>query len=353
MMLVQLAVIYGTTGLVKTGIAWRDGTALYYASSLAHFYRFPEQVTLASYLQGLHILPALTWLTRVWEVGFPLALLGVLLRAYERARADHTWPSLPRWRRFSSYALIVALAWIASYIAGLATLYYFPRHFPGLSPEQAGGLAQALTFTIPLVLVGLYMWLRRFDRVRACICNVLLGKRLWLGLGLAFHLGIELMLNVGLFVQVMVVPYVIWLRPSELDRGWRFWVSQPYRPGEGTRPSRAGIGHLLRPLDRLRFRKQPPNVTVCHPPNGVRQVALLRCWDLGHCLVFKTQTDAGVTVLVDNQPVPDNHAALALCRVFPAWMWLAWLARWSILRGPCQRLAHRVLDLGRSDVSPT
>ncbi|MGB1014974.1 MAG: hypothetical protein ACPG4T_12630, partial [Nannocystaceae bacterium] len=74
MMLVQLAVIYGTTGLVKTGIAWRDGTALYYASSLAHFYRFPEQVTLASYLQGLHILPALTWLTRIWEVGFPLAL---------------------------------------------------------------------------------------------------------------------------------------------------------------------------------------------------------------------------------------------------------------------------------------
>ena len=67
-MMLQLAIIYCTTGLLKTGASWRDGTALYYATSLEHFFRAPEQIVVVTWLQRLWILPIGSRLTLLWEM---------------------------------------------------------------------------------------------------------------------------------------------------------------------------------------------------------------------------------------------------------------------------------------------
>ncbi len=353
MMLVQLTVIYVTTGAVKTGIAWRDGTALYYSTSLAHFYRFPEQVTVVSYLQGIGLLPLMTWLVRLWEVGFVLALVGVVLRGYERAQAHQQWPQLARWRRMIGYTLNVVMLWATSYLAGLCVLYYFPERF-ALAPKQAGTLIQGLVFCLPIAVVLGYRFLRHHQGFRAFICNVLLGRRLWLGLGLAFHFGIEVLLNVGLFVQVMIAPYAVWLRPQELVGGFRWLASSPLAPGDGRRPKRTGAGQLLRPLDRLRFRRPLPAVTIVHPNNAqaVRQAAYLRTWDAGEVLRFRgEQKLESLHAQVDGQQAPLPSVALTLCRLFPLWMWLPALARVPGCRQVCHRLATWVVTPPKLDIA--
>ncbi len=345
MMLIQLTVIYATTGWVKTGVAWREGTALYYATSLAHFYRFPEQVTLVSYLQGLYILPVMTWIVHLWEAWFVLALVGVMLRAYERERMGGMWLAPPRWRQLVGYTLTLVILWACSYLAGLSVMYYFPERLPTMSAEQAGTLIQGLVFTLPIAAALGYRYLRRFAWVRHIVCNILLGRRLWLGLGVAFHLGIEVLINVGLFVQVMLAPYVVWLRPDELRAGFAYLVSRPLRPGEGPRPQRTGGWVVLRPYDRLRYRNLPA-VTVLHLADGqsLRNVAHLRCWDVAECVDYEVDEQAGTGLTVrDGDRIYNNaSAALVLCQVFPLWMWLMWLAKVPGLRGVAETVAARV-----------
>lgn len=65
----QIAVVYTTTGLLKTGASWqRDGTALYYA--LANPYN--RHVDLSAWIAPLQpwLLRPMTWAVLVWEVAF-------------------------------------------------------------------------------------------------------------------------------------------------------------------------------------------------------------------------------------------------------------------------------------------
>ena len=52
-----------------------------------------------------------------------------------------------------------------------------------------------------------------------------MGKKLWIGLGLLFHAMIDLFMNVGTFVQVMIAPYWVWLMGKDIDHLWRliYW----------------------------------------------------------------------------------------------------------------------------------
>lgn len=69
MIQLQMAVVYVSTGLLKTGETWRtDGTALYYALANPYNRHFVMPHVLAA-LQPWVLRP-LTWLVLVWEVGF-------------------------------------------------------------------------------------------------------------------------------------------------------------------------------------------------------------------------------------------------------------------------------------------
>ena len=330
-MMLQLAIIYCATGALKSGHTWMDGTALFFALNLDHFYRHPAQIQLVTFLQSIWALPLATWITRIWETAFPLALLGAGLRAFERERADGSWPVAPRWRRLPSYLLLAALFVASGYVAALVALYFYD---PSLGPwpinkEQASILIGSLSVVAPAVMLGLYLALRRWrPRWHALVLDWLLGKRLWLGIGIVMHLVIDLLMNVGTFVQVMLAVYIPWLSGAEIERGWKTLMSRPQSPAERPRRGKRWQTVLLAPIDRLRHRVPRPAYRIVHNPDleSVRRAALLRLWDLGERLEFTADPAVASRQLCvevpDHGRRRDAEAGRALVAVLPGFWWM-------------------------------
>ena len=301
LMMIQLALIYFLNGWHKTGPGWRDGTALYYALNLDHFYRVPAQ-GVVTWLQYVGVLPLLTWLTRAWELCFPLALLGVALRGYEADRQAGRWPAAEAPRRIASWLVLGAAA-----VAAAASMR-----------EPLAGLAAAMAL---LGLVLLYPVVRaRAPGVLRVLLEWVLGKRVWLTFGVALHLGIDLGMNIGTFPQVMMAVYLAWLTGPDVDRFWRF---------------------LLRAA---------PAVTVRYHPDeaSVRQAALLRLREHAPRIDFVADPSLEPRTLAvsganDREHLRGPEAALALAPLFPALWWLRPLARIPAMRARVGRLALRRL----------
>jgi hypothetical protein len=273
LMMMQLAIIYCATGALKSGHTWLDGSALFFALNLDHFYRHPAQIHLVTFLQMIWVLPFATWITRIWETAFPVALLGAAVNAFERDKQAGVWPEAPRWRRFVSYACVAGVFVCLAFVAGLTGMYFYdPAYGPWkINKAQAGVLFGVLGVAIPAVALGIYLALRRYKpRIHRFVLQWLLGKRMWLAVGLIMHIGIDLFMNVGTFVQVMIAVYVAWLSGPELDAIWHWLVSKPQPPGAGTRPLRAKRWQavLLAPIDRLRYRRPPRRTSSSTTPTS-------------------------------------------------------------------------------------
>lgn len=351
LMMLQLAIIYCATGALKSGLTWFDGTALFYALSLDHFYRHPVQIQVATFLHRIGFLPLATWITRTWETLFPLALLAAGLRAFERDLSAGTWPYAQVWRRRLSHALVVVVIVALAVVVGLTAYYYYrPEDGPlPVTREQAGALVLAGALATPALLTGLYLWLRaRRPRAHAWALRWLGGKRLWLSIGLVMHLVIDVAMNVGTFVQVMIAVYIPWLSGAELDAIWRTLMSRPLAEGEGSRPRRtpAWRAALSRPYDRLRYRGPRAAYVIHHAADdeSVRRVALLRCWDLGARLRFETDPAAAagslqVTVPGETARRTGVAAGAALVPILPG-LW--WCYPWCLAPG-LRTLAGRIV----------
>lgn len=342
LMILQLTVIYTATGLLKNGGTWWGGTALYYALNLDHFYRVPTtDLTAALHYSGFS--QASTHLVHWWEMLFPLAPIGLALQRFEHARRKGTWPRAPRWRRLLSYGLFFQLWLVVAFVTGLAASYYYKGKYIGLredliSQTQAGWISAAIVAFIPVFCLGVYFGLRRLrPRGFAILLNWGLGKRLWLGIGFTFHALIEIAMNVGTFVQVMVSTYPAWLRGHEVDGFWRYLQSEPARPGEHGRPTlttKRRLGRrLISVVHRLKYRMPAPKYVVEHGPDeaSIRRAALLRCWDLGHRLEFHLADgipteQLRIRVPGESETRSGAAAAAALSRVMPG-LWLLWPLR--------------------------
>ncbi|WP_157595981.1 HTTM domain-containing protein [Plesiocystis pacifica] len=294
--MIQLAAIYSSTGLLKSGKTWADGTALYYALNLDHFYRFPNHL-MNAWMTKLYITRGAAILVHWWEILFPLLFLGEALRGWDRDEKAGTWQGpVPRWTlycvamaasiygvwygpswtrplpllllaglilvdrmwlkeadtsgkgalswvvRVSSWACVVVFFVVAAYMADLGVHYYYK---PGAkvaafwkNKEMLGTLASVMTLVIPAFAGGLILGLRRWaPKVYLFVRDWLLGKRFWLVLGFLFHLGIDASMNVGTFVQVMIAVYPIWLAGQDIDKMWWYLYRLPAKPGEGGRPA--------------------------------------------------------------------------------------------------------------------
>lgn len=333
MMMLQLAIIYCATGLLKSGATWANGTALYYALNLDHFYRWP-QMGLVGAVHYIGILPVLVILVHWWEMLFPLGLIGAAVNAYERERAAGTWPRAAAWRRWLSYALFFAAWGIGAYVAGLGVHYYAPPKMlevMRMSRSTAVGVARIVAIAIPVVSWASYIAMRRYlPRIHTFVRHWLLGKRFWLVVGFGMHVGIDLGMNVGTFANVMMAVYFAWLSGDEIDAFWRYVYSRRQQPGQGTRPRRKGIvAPLLSVLDRIRYRAAPPPVVVLHHPGdaSVRRAALLRCWDLGDRLEYQADPDVSPEQILlrlpgDKTSRAGAKAGHALIRLLPGLWWM-------------------------------
>lgn len=306
LIMLQLALIYCSTGLLKSGRTWADGSAIYFAMQLDHFYRVPT-TGLTSFLYWAGPLRVVTVVVHWWEILFPVLLVGLSLRAFEAGKKDGSWPETPAWRRGLSYAVCAALAGEAVYLAYYVGFYYynpkfFPPNYPQLSQGQAG-MALSIGIALALALaVGGYLALRRFwPKGHAFTLKWLFGRRFWLGLGLFMHIGIELSMNVGTFVQVMIATYAAFLIGPDLDWFWSWVGSRAAKPGEADRP---GAPVNPKPLERLKYLASIPFhrteyrvplpktvVLVSGDENAARRASLLRMWDLCGRLEYRIDDD--------------------------------------------------------------
>lgn len=371
LMAFQLAVIYCSTGVLKSGHTWgKTGSAIYYAVNLDHFYRFP-MTGFSTLLYRIQVLRVQTWIVHWWECLFPVALLGAAVAVWERTKdlepsdapgafwrpvSQQPWGQPAAWRRVLSWVIVGIVVLLGARVGGLAAQYHYNvRYLPPwlrVGPENMRTIVTVFIAAIPPVAVGLYAGVRRISaKARARIDELepgkspsrlqrvaaglhwfvlhwVLGKRLWLGLGTAMHLGIAVLLNVGTFVHVMLSFYPTFFVGDEVDRVWRYVGSRPAAPGEGERPA-GSTGLFRRVWARFRYRVPAAPYVVLHAPDdlSVRRAALLRCWDLAGRLEFERDSDLDPERLVIRTPQGDRLegglAGAMLTNLLPG-LWLLW-----------------------------
>lgn len=275
LIMLQLCVVYFTTGALKNGSVWMSGDSLYYALNLDHFYRVPPQYL--SSLAGTTVFRGMTWAVKVGQMMFPLVLFGLVTRwaireNFPRPTGLRAWiPWLTFTTLVATSTAIIAVSWRV--------------HFtPAIPMPLFCGLWVVLW-------VGLAWLWRRLDRApfvvrrvfgrplaepavidRGFVSKWLLGRRVWLVWHIAFHGHIFTLMNVGQFQTGMVSATFAFLEGRELaamlrDIGHRLarWrVPMPASVARGEPPLPAedpALPHLHRDAVAL--------------PNGALVVALL------------------------------------------------------------------------------
>jgi hypothetical protein len=222
LIILQLATIYFWTGCAKSGDVWWRGDSLYYALSLDHFNRVPTQFI--GYVFGTNVFRLMTWTVHLWQIGFPLVVLGLIVRWARRERLDPPDGA----RRWGLRAAWLSMALTALAIVWVGLPVHYPVNNPGLPDIRT---VQWLSLIAGLALIAGVAW--GWSRLRErpfCFeirgreltldlerfFTITTGRRLWLTLGLMFHLHIFVLMNIGMFAPVMMVCYIACLNGTEV-----------------------------------------------------------------------------------------------------------------------------------------
>jgi len=222
LVILQCAAIYCYTGVVKNGSVWWRGDAFYYAFNLDHFYRVPPQ-WLSSVL-GTTLFRVNSHVAHAWESLFPLAVFGLVVR----------WvlhEDLPRLSRRAR--LVATLGWVGLGLASLGVVYVsYPVHF--VQPRSSWWTLERVRtcFLVgwPLIMAGIaWGWYRlRYRPFRPTLrgrtftldldwfCRWFLGRRVWVMLGVVFHLHLMLLMNIGWFQAGAMSGFICFLGGMEL-----------------------------------------------------------------------------------------------------------------------------------------
>jgi len=219
LLMLQLATIYLTTGLLKNGGMWLSGDSLYYAMNLDHFYRLPPQY-LAS-IAGTTVLRAMTWAVKVGQMAFPIVIVGIVARWAIREQLPAR--SVARqWLARASFVGLIGLSAALTYVS-------WPVHS---TPKIGAGTFVGGWFAL---WAGLWLLWRRLGRRpfvigsvlgrklarpltfdREWVCRWVLGRRVWLVWHLAFHAHIFTLMSVGQFQTGMLTATFVFVEGREI-----------------------------------------------------------------------------------------------------------------------------------------
>jgi hypothetical protein len=239
LMMGQLIAIYTSTGLVKTGVVWQNGDSLYYSLNLDHFYRFEGFTQIVSAALGTTVFRVMTWVTWWWESCFAVLALGMVLK-FGLDHRDQPWYRAQdvAWRRWLGRAALLG-GYLVLYQVMLLVYPYCVELPKDANNAAIARIVDAGTRQLHIVFAGLIpaavlawsllgRWplrLRRFTIDQGWLRRWLLGRRLWLGLGLMFHGFLIVFMNIGMFPFIMLMTYAAWLTGEELAAGLRWLVA--------------------------------------------------------------------------------------------------------------------------------
>jgi hypothetical protein len=254
--MLQLSVIYITTGAVKTGSVWAEGDALYYALNMDHFYRFEYFTQWVSSVFGLNLFRVNSWVTHYWERLFPLVLLGVGLK-FNLENRDEPWFKKQNvlWRRVLSWAAMLGAYLLIYRIVLITTPFCTPLvkdqvqdtshkifmihlFFAGILPLWALGWIALGRWPLTLFrggkslgkLTKKFAWLKlpELRITQETIRWIFFGRRIWLTIGFIFHGTLILFMNIGMFAPIMLMAYAGFVRGDEWAKVFR-WVRKHAR----------------------------------------------------------------------------------------------------------------------------
>ena len=225
LMMVQLAVIFFAAGLAKTGDAWRDGDAVYYALANVHYARFDLVDALSP-----GIIAGLTWFARAAELLFPLALVGMV------ARPRRCGWLLGRRIWLTAIVLLLLGMWLAMNI-GLfhpVMLAMLVVYFDG---DELGRVVDRLRGVTTIARTRPHAELAYTPRVRT------IG-----GLAIAFHLTAIVVAQAPTTPVVMRDVASAWLAATRSTQSWSMWAAPP-TDNVYLRVRAIGTDGLATPLD--------------------------------------------------------------------------------------------------------
>lgn len=222
LIILQCGALYCATGAVKNGAAWWKGDAFYYALNLDHFYRFPPQQLSAWF--GTNLMRLSTHVVHAWECLFPLVILGLIVRFGLR---EHL-PAKGRFERAVHAAAWIALGLVtATLCVWLLPVHYepAPRSFWTTPRVQwlfamtwAGGMFGLVWLVYRLRHQPFAFTLRRrqivIDLPR--FLRWMLGRRVWLFVGIVFHLHLMVLMNIGWFQPAALSVFIAFLNGGEV-----------------------------------------------------------------------------------------------------------------------------------------
>ncbi len=219
LIMLQLATIYATTGLLKTGGVWMSGDSLYYAMNLDHFYRLPPQFL--SSLAGTTVLRAMTWAVKIGQMSFPLVIVGMVARVAVRERLTDIPPRV-RWVARLSFAALIGLSAAIAYTVW--PVHYGPRIDAGTFVGLWVGLWVALWILWRKLARSPVVVRRILGRPlsrpvvldRDWVCRWFFGRRVWLVWHIAFHAHIFTLMSVGQFQTGMLSATFAFLEGREI-----------------------------------------------------------------------------------------------------------------------------------------
>lgn len=252
-LIIQLVCIYCATGMYKTGSVWRKGDALYFALNMDHFYRFEVVTQWASLYFATNVFRVMSYVTWIWEKLFPLVALGLILQWGLRNR-EALWykaQEAVRWRKWLGRLALVS-AYLTLYRVLIVAYPWCIALQKNGDPRPAGQglLTLHLWFAliIPLIVSGWFVlgrWPIKLPRPRLTgsservvidqqfVRNWLLGRRVWLTIGVLFHGMLLVTMNIGMFPVIMVWIYVAYFEAAAFLRVLR-WCATKLRKSKLT-----------------------------------------------------------------------------------------------------------------------
>ncbi|HVH98556.1 MAG TPA: hypothetical protein VM869_07595 [Enhygromyxa sp.] len=240
----QLVCIYWATGLYKTGSVWKSGDALYYSLNMDHFYRFEGFTQWISVYLATNVFKVMSLVTWWWEKLFPLVVIGLILEFGLRHR-ESAWyraQDAVLWRKWLGRVALLG-AYLVVYRLLIVAYPWCLELQPDKTPTPAGpgmlNLHMWFGGIVPLAVVGWFVlgrWPLKLGKLVVDQKQVrawLLGRRVWLGIGLIFHGMLIATMNIGMFPVIMMWIYVAYFEARPFLRIFR-WLAALLRKSKYT-----------------------------------------------------------------------------------------------------------------------
>ena len=190
--LLQTIPLFTANGLAKSGQMWAEGDTFHYLLMHPDFHRFDP--TALAEIGSTTIFRVMTWGAHAFELLYPLAIVGVVVRF----RSDERIPPLAGWR-----ARAARIAWIAVAL-GVATLGLL-----AYEGRERVTLCFAAVMLAAVVIAALAIAGDRAANLSHRVARRVLHRRIWVGLIAIFTANLALLASLGWFVLLTMATTIL------------------------------------------------------------------------------------------------------------------------------------------------